>query len=66
MDKRRCINNRFQICNIYKTKAGGNSEFKSLILPILIKEEVIIHTFRVIGDSVIFTNKRIISIILKA
>ena len=52
----------FQNASFMKLKPVPNSDFESLIAPILVGGEGILNTFRGIRDGVVFTNKRIITI----
>lgn len=52
----------FKNATFFKLKPVDNSEFSSLISPMLTSDEEIIQTFKGIRDGVVFTNKRIIAI----
>lgn len=52
----------FKNGGFFKLKPVHENEFKGMVLPLFIKGELIISTFRGIRDGVVFTNKRIISI----
>ena len=52
----------FKNANYVKLRAVANSDFLSMISPMLAEGEEIIQSFKGVRDGVVFTNKRIFAI----
>lgn len=52
----------FKNASYLKMKLVDNSQFSSLIAPMMIQGEEIVSTYKTVRDGVVFTNKRIIAI----